>query len=228
MGDRDRAGESTRGRRCRQRGSACLMSPTSRRFPAGSFLAGESFTRHSGIIRNRRRENGLHRSAPGPALSSTCLPLAAETEHLTVFQRTPIWVAPRFDDPFTSEQPRVVRERPRRSAEASRWAFQQYEVADFDVESDMTKMLTEMSYKLPDEKGERSAVALEVVAGLPRWLQAAAAVEDVVSGIRSTERHAGNRSDRCLHRTRSAHRGRCRAPGRHGDLRNRFSRPPII
>jgi len=30
--------------------------------------------------------------------------IAAETEHLTIFQRTPIWVAPRIDDPFTTEQ----------------------------------------------------------------------------------------------------------------------------
>ena len=30
--------------------------------------------------------------------------IAAEAEHLTVFQRTPIWVSPRFDEPFTAEQ----------------------------------------------------------------------------------------------------------------------------
>ncbi len=40
----------------------------------GAVSAGGFFTRRSGIIRNRPRENGLHRSAPAPALSSTCPP----------------------------------------------------------------------------------------------------------------------------------------------------------
>src|SRR6202000_2528804 len=72
--------------------------------------------------------------------------IAAETEHLTVFQRTPIWVAPRFDDPFTSEQQELFASDPAEALKLRDAAFQQYEVADFDVESDMTKMLTEVSY----------------------------------------------------------------------------------
>src|SRR6201995_66506 len=72
--------------------------------------------------------------------------IAAETEHLTVFQRTPIWVAPRIDDPFTSEQQELFASDPAEALKVRDAAFQQYEVADFNVESDMTKMLTEMSY----------------------------------------------------------------------------------
>ena len=72
--------------------------------------------------------------------------IAAETEHLTVFQRTPIWVAPRIDEPFTSEQQELFASDPAEALKLRDAAFQQYEVADFDVESDMTKMLTEMSY----------------------------------------------------------------------------------
>ncbi len=30
--------------------------------------------------------------------------IAADAAHLTVFQRTPIWVSPRYDEPFTAEQ----------------------------------------------------------------------------------------------------------------------------
>ena len=72
--------------------------------------------------------------------------IAAETEHLTIFQRTPIWVAPRIDAPFTSEQQELFASDPAEALKVRDAAFQQYEVADFDVESDMTKMLTEMSY----------------------------------------------------------------------------------
>ena len=35
--------------------------------------------------------------------------IARDTAHLTVFQRTPIWVSPRYDEPFTSEQQRALR-----------------------------------------------------------------------------------------------------------------------
>ena len=72
--------------------------------------------------------------------------IASETEHLTVFQRTPIWVAPRIDEPFTSEQQELFASDPGEALKVRDAAFQQYEVADFDVESDMTKMLTEMSH----------------------------------------------------------------------------------
>ena len=55
-------------------------------------------------------------------------------------------MAPRIDDPFTSEQQELFASDPAEALKLRDAAFQQYEVADFDVESDMTKMLTEMSY----------------------------------------------------------------------------------
>jgi cyclohexanone monooxygenase len=73
--------------------------------------------------------------------------IAAATKHLTVFQRTPIWVGPRFDDPFTGEQQKLFASDPAEARKLRDSAFQQYESADFDAESDMTKQLTEMSYK---------------------------------------------------------------------------------
>ncbi|MFZ1164947.1 flavin-containing monooxygenase [Mycobacterium sp.] len=72
--------------------------------------------------------------------------IAADTKHLTIFQRTPIWVAPRFDDPFTAEQQELFASDPAEALKLRDAAFQQYEAADFDAESDMTKMLTDMSY----------------------------------------------------------------------------------
>jgi cation diffusion facilitator CzcD-associated flavoprotein CzcO len=72
--------------------------------------------------------------------------IAPETEHLTIFQRTPIWVAPRFDDPFTPEQQALFASDPAEALKVRDAAFEQYEAADFGVESEMTKMLTDMSY----------------------------------------------------------------------------------
>jgi cyclohexanone monooxygenase len=72
--------------------------------------------------------------------------IAAETQHLTVFQRTPIWVAPRSDEPFTEEQQQLFASDPAEVRKLRDSAFEQYEMADFDTTSDMTKLLTEVSY----------------------------------------------------------------------------------
>ncbi len=81
--------------------------------------------------------------------------IAAETRHLTVFQRTPIWVAPRLDERFTPEQHELFASDPAEVQKLRNSAFEQYEMADFDASSDMTKLLTEVSYnylhkKVPD------------------------------------------------------------------------------
>jgi cyclohexanone monooxygenase len=78
--------------------------------------------------------------------------IAAATKHLTVFQRTPIWVAPRVDDIFTREQQELFANDPVEARKLRDTAFEQYEMADFDAESDMTKQLTEMSYSYLTKK----------------------------------------------------------------------------
>ncbi len=101
--------------------------------------------------------------------------IAAETEHLTIFQRTPIWVAPRFDDPFTPEQQALFASDPVEALKVRDEAFQQYEAADFDVESDMTKMLTDMSYgylmKKVQDPDLRSKLLPDYPVGCKRPLQ---------------------------------------------------------
>ncbi|HEX3283578.1 MAG TPA: NAD(P)/FAD-dependent oxidoreductase [Mycobacterium sp.] len=68
--------------------------------------------------------------------------IAADAAHLTVFQRTPIWVSPRFDEPFTPEQQDLF-ERDRAEALKVRdAAFQAYESANFNADSTMTQELT--------------------------------------------------------------------------------------
>jgi cyclohexanone monooxygenase len=71
--------------------------------------------------------------------------IAADTAHLTVFQRTPIWVSPRYDEPFTREQQELFESDPDEARKLRDAAFQAYEAADFGADSEMTTGLTEMA-----------------------------------------------------------------------------------
>ncbi|RDH76293.1 NAD(P)/FAD-dependent oxidoreductase [Mycolicibacterium moriokaense] len=71
--------------------------------------------------------------------------IAAEAEHLTVFQRTPIWVSPRYDEPFTPEQQDLFESDPEEARKVRDAAFQAYEEANFGVDSEMTKGLTDIA-----------------------------------------------------------------------------------
>ncbi|TPG31783.1 NAD(P)/FAD-dependent oxidoreductase [Mycobacterium hodleri] len=57
--------------------------------------------------------------------------IAAEAEHLTVFQRTPIWVSPRFDEPFTAEQQELFERNPAEARKVRDAALEQYELINF-------------------------------------------------------------------------------------------------
>jgi cation diffusion facilitator CzcD-associated flavoprotein CzcO len=81
--------------------------------------------------------------------------IAPDTARLTVFQRTPIWVSPRYDEPFTSDQQELFERDPEEALKVRDAAFQAYESANFAASSAMTKELTEIacSYlkrKVPD------------------------------------------------------------------------------
>ena len=71
--------------------------------------------------------------------------IAAEAAHLTVFQRTPIWVSPRYDEPFTAEQQELFERDPAEALKVRDAAFQAYEAANFGADSEMTKGLTDMA-----------------------------------------------------------------------------------
>ena len=72
--------------------------------------------------------------------------IAAETAHLTVFQRTPIWVSPRFDFPYTAEQQELFERAPSAAQKIRDEAFDAYESASFDVDADQTREATELAY----------------------------------------------------------------------------------
>lgn len=71
--------------------------------------------------------------------------IAADTASLTVFQRTPTWVGPRFDEVFTDEQLQLFERDPEAALKLRNKAFEDYELANFDVESDITRYLTRVS-----------------------------------------------------------------------------------
>ena len=71
--------------------------------------------------------------------------IARDAAHLTVFQRTPIWVSPRYDEPFTAEQHELFERDPDEARKVREAAFQAYESANFGADSEMTKGLTDMA-----------------------------------------------------------------------------------
>ena len=71
--------------------------------------------------------------------------IAVDAAHLTVFQRTPIWVSPRYDEPFTAEQQDLFERDPEEARKVRDEAFKAYESADFGADSEMTKGLTDMA-----------------------------------------------------------------------------------
>ena len=71
--------------------------------------------------------------------------IAPEVEHLTVFQRTPIWITPRFDEPFTPEQQRRFARVPL-AARRHRWQiWLTYQRADTRADSELTATQTELA-----------------------------------------------------------------------------------
>lgn len=71
--------------------------------------------------------------------------IARDTAHLTVFQRTPIWIAPRFDFPFTPEQHAEFERHPEMAQKLRDEAFDAYESASFDVDAAQTREATELA-----------------------------------------------------------------------------------
>jgi cyclohexanone monooxygenase len=71
--------------------------------------------------------------------------IAGEVDHLTVFQRTPIWVAPRFDQPYPPERQRRFARVPL-SARRHRWGiWWTYQRASFRADSEQTAQQTTLA-----------------------------------------------------------------------------------
>ncbi|MGO4444234.1 flavin-containing monooxygenase [Mycobacterium sp. 2YAF39] len=73
--------------------------------------------------------------------------IAPAAAQLTVFQRSPTWVGPRYDEPFTSEQQELFEREPAEAQKVRDAAFMAYESGDFAVDSQMTRELTKFVSK---------------------------------------------------------------------------------
>ena len=184
-----------------------------------AFVAGPS-TRRTGTTPNQLRENGSRRSERVRAQSSTCRDRGRHQTSDRVPALTDVG-GPRVDEPFTPAQQAAFARDPAEARSVRDAAFQQYEMANFDVDSPMTKQLTEVSYNHLMAKVKDPGLRANCFRAT-RGLQAAAAVAGLVPDIRAAERHAGDLSHHRVHRRRAAHRRRHRARGGHGDLRNRL------
>src|ERR1700759_4435013 len=72
--------------------------------------------------------------------------IAADTAHLTVFQRSPIWVAPKFDFPSPPKQHELFERAPAAAQRIRDEAFDAYESSSFDADADQTREATEVAY----------------------------------------------------------------------------------
>ncbi len=78
--------------------------------------------------------------------------IAPIVEHLTVFQRSPIWITPRLDGPYTPEQQRRFARVPF-AARRHRWQiWWTYEKANFRADSDLTTLQTELARSYLERK----------------------------------------------------------------------------
>lgn len=71
--------------------------------------------------------------------------IAPQTARLTVFQRTPIWISPRFDFPFTPAQQELFERDPAAAGKVREEAFNSYESATFGVDAADTREATELA-----------------------------------------------------------------------------------
>jgi cyclohexanone monooxygenase len=78
--------------------------------------------------------------------------IAPEVEHLTVFQRSPIWITPRLDRPYTPEEQRRFARVPF-AARRERWKiWWNYERANFQASSEQTVAQTALARSYLERK----------------------------------------------------------------------------
>ena len=93
--------------------------------------------------------------------------IAPIVEHLTVFQRSPIWITPRADDPYSEEDQRRFARVPL-AARRLRWQiWMTYERSKFGVEAEQTVMLTELARSYLERKVEDPVLRAKLTPDYP-------------------------------------------------------------
>ncbi|WP_232066637.1 flavin-containing monooxygenase [Mycobacterium parmense] len=122
-----------------------LDVPNIPRIPGASRFRGRQF--HSARWDHSKSTAGERVASIGTGASAVqYVPaIARDTARLTVFQRSPIWIAPRFDFPFTAEQQEEFARNPAAARKLREDAFDAYETANFDVDGAQTREATELA-----------------------------------------------------------------------------------
>jgi cation diffusion facilitator CzcD-associated flavoprotein CzcO len=93
--------------------------------------------------------------------------IAADVEHLDVFQRSPIWVSPRFDDEYTEEQKARFARTPSTARRHRRQIFWSYQRVSFDVSHPFTETQTEFARAYLHRKIEDPALQAKLTPDFP-------------------------------------------------------------
>ncbi len=123
-------------------GLGMLNVPHVPEIPGAARFAGRAF--HSSNWDHTRPLTGERVASIGTGASAVqYVPeIAPEVEHLTVFQRSPVWIAPRIDHEYTDVEQRRFARRPG-AARRHRWQiWLGYERASFRTDSDLTAFQT--------------------------------------------------------------------------------------
>src|SRR5262249_37494943 len=90
-----------------------------------------------------------------------------EVEHLTVFQRSPIWVAPRFEQMFTPDQQRRFAKVPF-AARRERWGvWWQFQRSTFAADSEQINAATGLAYSYLHRKVEDEELRARLTPDFP-------------------------------------------------------------
>ncbi len=133
-------------------GLGMLNVPVTPDIPGAANFRGRSF--HSSRWDHSKSLEGERVASIGTGASAIqYVPaIAPAVEHLTVFQRTPIWITPRIDKPFTAEEQRRFSRVPG-AARWHRWKiWWTYERANFQATSDQTTMQTGLAQSYLERK----------------------------------------------------------------------------
>jgi cation diffusion facilitator CzcD-associated flavoprotein CzcO len=84
--------------------------------------------------------------------------IAPEVEHLTVFQRSPIWITPRLDKAYTAEEQRRFARVPLVARLHRLRIWRDYQRSSFQVDSEQTVLLTELARSYLARKVEDPAL----------------------------------------------------------------------
>jgi cation diffusion facilitator CzcD-associated flavoprotein CzcO len=135
-------------------GLGMLNIPNTPDIPGADRFEGRSF--HSSRWDHSKSTAGERVASIGTGASAIqYVPaIAPEVEHLTVFQRSPIWITPRLDEPYTTAQQRAFARNPLKLKLMRAQIWRAYEQTGFTAGSESITNLTGFAWSYLERKIE--------------------------------------------------------------------------